>query len=95
MKKQYSKQTRMAVIASGVIFISAVFQMIRGWDTQDFCLRLLVYGLAAFVAWRCRQLVGNSIVRTYGGAPYRFLLHAAFWVLVAIALFFGFRTFGS
>lgn len=95
MNQRNPSRTPWVSIAGVIILLSAALQLSRGWNTKEFCLRLLIGAVALVFVWRIRTLTARHPALQPGGTPYRrFIWSIVFWVVAAVVLFLGFRTFG-
>ena len=78
------KRKHFIVLLATVLSVSLLYQIVKGWNTVEFLLRVVFVTALSLVIRRSAELVAQA----YGGAnPSR--AQVAFWILAAAALFAG------
>jgi hypothetical protein len=92
MNKRLPARKQIFGMLSAALTMSILFQILRGWDPKVFWTSLLINTLAVVTLWRYRTFASTS--RQHGNfGGYGFVARVVFWIVVAVALFFAFRTF--
>ncbi|MGB9107696.1 MAG: hypothetical protein WCC39_03320 [Telluria sp.] len=91
MKSKYPTRSEAIAMFCAVAATSALFQIHRSWDTREFIVRLLINTAAVILLWRVRPLIAAQYFHGPREARSRFVWHVAFWVVLAVGLFFFFR----
>ena len=79
------KRMHFIVLLAAVAGVSLLYQVVKGWNTLDFLLRV-VFAMAVVLAMRRGA---NLAAQAGGGAGTGSAAWAACWVLAALALFVG------
>jgi hypothetical protein len=93
MKKRDPNSKHLLVILSAIILISDGLLFFRGSNTRVSSVVLLANVLVVAALWRYRLHIFAKSGQNTGSASSAFLLRIVFWIVVAVALFFGFKTF--
>lgn len=93
MTMAYPNQKIVRLALGAVLVASLVFQVFRGWDLRVFWLSLLVNISAVLFLLRFWTPSPANAWKDSRTGKRRFIFQVVFWILVAVALFFGFRAF--
>jgi len=78
------KRKHFIVMLAAIASVSLLYQIVKGWDTVDFLLRVVFVTALALLTRRG----ANLFAQAYGGANPSHA-QAACWILAAAALFAG------
>lgn len=84
---------RLSVILVLIILVSDALLLFEGSDKRLAAVVMLVNLLVVVALWRYRTHFFAKSGQNAGSANTRFILTLVFWIVVAVALFFGFRAF--
>jgi hypothetical protein len=93
MNKRYPTRKQALSMLSFAVFMAILFQVLSGWDPKVFCLSLLINTMTVVIVWRYRTPAAPMPGQHSSSGRYRFIARTVFWILVAVALFFGSRKF--
>jgi len=93
MNKRYPTRKQALSMLSFAAFMAILFQVLNRWDPKVFGLSLLINTMAVVIVWRYRTPAAPMPGQHPGSGRYRFIARIVFWILVAVALFFGSKTF--
>lgn len=79
------KRKYLVVLLGTIVAVSLLYQVVKGWDSLDFVLRIAFVTAIVLVTRRGSEVV----LQAYPGSERRLAIHAACWVLAALALFAG------
>ncbi|CAH0259120.1 hypothetical protein SRABI118_03168 [Massilia sp. Bi118] len=79
------KRKYLIVLLGTIVTVSLLYQVVKGWNTLDFVLRVGFVTAIALVTRRSSEV----FLQAYAGSERRLATHAACWVLAALALFAG------
>jgi hypothetical protein len=85
MNELSPKRKYLFLLLAGIASVSLLYQIVKGWDTVEFLVRVVFSTALALVTWRASILAGQAC----SGAGSRSAAYAACWVLGAAALFVG------
>lgn len=93
MNKRYPTRRQAFTMLSGVVIMSILFQVLLGWDLKYLCLSLPISTLAVFLQWRYRTIMAIPSAQNPGSRIYGLIARGAFWLFVALILFFVSKRF--